>query len=441
MKEAEVKLGKEAVKEFNRLSEAAHKSLSGFYFSRPIVTYQYGAEDKIEIGLADFLVLSAIANLNVLIDGETGKGKTEMARAFIRGVFASNAYLQLSLESDLSKIIDVDVKGLVRGKKTLSESQIPSEVVLAPAVVVDELNRIPSKVGNIFQQYLSNGSLNLVGGATIRPGVKLDDKETYQFKIGLRNVGDSYSGTYELDEAVIDRFPVKVDFDSIEPTIKDKQNMAEGSKRFGASDVEAQDLTKEVISLYKFVKEIPIGDKAVQFIIMLSNLDHCYRSPVGLKSGLVHFDKQICKGCKAALAFDNICGSTRAISSRSLISLRDFSRAFAFYRHVMLPDSPIEVEIEDSKAAAEFVLEPSAIIQDFDWVSDHGGNSYPEALKILLGDLEEALNKSLSDDSSEKLSTDWDTKKRHAEIYPYAPFVDVDDLKRLYRELKAEKNV
>ncbi len=427
------------VKLLNILEEAS-KSLQFFQHSRNIISYSYAMPDstqkKVEIPIAHFLVLTSITGYNVLIIGETGSGKTSLARAYGKGVLGSDEYLQISPETDLSKISDIDFKKMKKGK--LSDAQTSTEFFSAPFVVIDELNRVSQKQLNILQEYLNNGEINLEGGKSILVG-RQTKAGRFQQKIACINIGAEYTGTVQLDKAIADRFPIKLNLDDYPLTQKDKLTMLERkpSEQFDIIKSKENDLSKEIIEIFEKINTIEISEEAKQFLAMLSNLNYCYRSSTGLKSGINGFDTSVCEGCHAKEKFGNLCGSSRAPSNRMLISLALFSKALALYRNAIYKDTPLMVEIPDVKAAAEFVIDFRELL-DENWVQQNGG-SYLIAGRTMLDDLEKAmkdifsfqLNEYPSDKDKSRLA-----KEELLSTYPYAPMSDQEYMISIYKKKK-----
>jgi len=422
------------------LLNASRDALSPFRLSRNVVFYTFNSKE-IAIPFSDFLVITSITGQNVLIIGSTGSGKTTVARAYGRGVFGSDAYIQISPETDLSKMVNVDFNKMKNGD--LAAAQEPTDLVNAPYVTIDELNRVNPKHLTILQEYLNNGVINLEGGKKVHVGKPIKGGR-YQQKIACINVGDRYAGTSPIDAAILDRFSITVDLDNYPPTSSDLVSMLNSEVVFRADNVRKKNLTHHVIRIHEFIKHIPLNDMAATYLITLSHLSYCHRSPTGLKSDINNFAKStVCRACPAAENHGNLCGSTQGVSNRSLIALVGLARAFAFYRHYLYKDTPLEVEIEDLMAAAEFVINPRSII-DEDWVATEGRGSYTEAQRRLLNylrnDLSEMGSSQLSTNGMPSTNAESEASKEELLMrYPYSPIGDVGDMVKLFQKYEYEK--
>ncbi|MGC9037738.1 MAG: AAA family ATPase [Candidatus Micrarchaeia archaeon] len=430
----------EIYKKLENLLNSSAESLKLFRLSRSIVSYEYDGR-AIEISFPSFLILTSISGHNLLLVGSTGSGKTTAARAYGRGVFGSEAYLQISPETDLSKLIDINFGEMKEG--TLGNAQKITDYVSAPFVVVDEINRVNPKQLNILQEYLNNGVLNLEGGRRVSVGIQTRSGR-YQQKIACINVGGEYTGVLPLDAAVADRFSIRLNLDDYPPTSRDIVSMLESKEVFNAEKIAKMNLTKEIIFLFEKLDEVQISEEAEKYALMLSHLNYCYRSPTGLKSGIKDFSKSICEGCHAAERFGNLCGSVRGVSNRSLIALTDLAKAFAIYRNYIYRDTPLMVEVEDMMAAARFVVSPRELI-DEEWVEIQGDSSYTRSLDLLLGYIEEAMQDILSFEASNAFPSNkqeaQEVKDEVLQTYPYAYFSDVEDMKRLFAKYRKKEQV
>lgn len=358
---------KELDKDFREISR-------GFYHSSIVIDYK--VEDKrITLDLRDVLLASAISGSNVLLIGSTGGGKTTLAKMLALALFSDNyAFLQIDSTLDITKFYDIAFGKIKEGGR-LTEALEENKFIRAPIVILDEINRAPPALFNILQNYLTNGELVFEGGKSVKCGIRLNG-DYYQLKVGTMNEGVAYRGTHLMDKASRDRFVVEINFDVFKPTIDDRRSMLLNGKT--PTIEKGYDNTNTVLKLYQEVKKIPLSDIATEFLLYLTRVNQCIKSPEGTKLSINSNVKDFCKGCSAFAPDKGICGNVYAPSERTILNLVNFSKSIAMYR-VYKTGGSLEVLLEDVLAAAPFVFY-SKIDINSEWVNKYGRGSLWNAI-------------------------------------------------------------
>ena len=374
--------------EFEVLRTAINEGTRGFYHSSTIIKYSDNSIN-IPIDIRDFFLLAMVSGNNLLLKGGTGTGKTSFSNGALNSIFGDkSAFLQIDTSLDITKFLDIDFNKIKSGE-TLKSSVKETVYITAPAVLIDEYNRAPAQLNNILQGWLTNGTVISSGGATFNVGVPISDGKRYQFKVATINDGRRYSGTFNIDAANRDRFPLELDLDMYKPTEDDRRKLLMRGGFGAITESKQTDLFEELKRLYKKANEIPINDSAIRFGIYLGRLDNCYKSHNGSKTSIDNFSPELCEGCKAIKEDLNICGNVHSPSDRTTLNLFNFAKAFAAYRGYITHKEDVQVELKDLVAIAPFVLSADLIGLDSNWIEKYGNKSSKYAselaLKLLIG--------------------------------------------------------
>ncbi|MFH8120147.1 MAG: MoxR family ATPase [Candidatus Aenigmatarchaeota archaeon] len=435
----------EIVRLLEKLEKDFREISSSFYYSSPIVEYTIKEKEKeyyISFDLKDLLLIAGISGLSILLEGGTGIGKTTIAEMLMKAFFGKNyAFLQIDPSLSLEKFIDINFGAIKDGKK-LSDAIEKNKIIDSPGVILDEINRAPPTIVNLLQNYITNGRLVFEGGKEFYPGIYVDKNLVYQLKIATMNEGEKYSGTYELDKALRDRFAVQINLDAFSPSREDIRCII----RYGNAKIESEgkDNLQIVLTLFKKIREIPLDPWAEEFVIYCSRIDQCIRSPQGKKSTILSFTPRFCDGCSAAALDKGICGNISAPSPRAIVDWIMLARGFALYRAYKF-GGKARVEIEDLIAAAPFTLYSKMDINP-SWIGKYCNGSkfeaYKEALvtafkrwKRGLEENEEIIDK--LDKGLQLTDEDYDKIKDYTLRDPW--FFDVSCAIHAYRKLSETK--
>lgn len=158
-----------------------------------------------------YLVRNILKKKNTLLLGPTGTGKTDIV---IRIAKALNVELNIY---DMGAMIDplTDLLGTHRikdGNSVFDYAKFVSDVQKPGIILLDELSRAPLMTNNILFPCLDHRrSLNVeIAGSTDVRSVKVHPDCVF---IATANIGQEYSGTNDIDAALMNRFnALQVDY-------------------------------------------------------------------------------------------------------------------------------------------------------------------------------------------------------------------------------------
>lgn len=147
---------------------------------------------------------------NILATGPSGCGKTDMARYL--AAKTNRPYYEACVGQLVEALDLVGVKGVADGSTFFHESQFVRAIETDNCLVcLDEINRAPSSVLNLLIPLLDHrGSFyveELNRDLTVGKGVVF---------FATANIGSEFSGTYRLDEALVNRFSYRYEVDYLE---------------------------------------------------------------------------------------------------------------------------------------------------------------------------------------------------------------------------------
>jgi nitric oxide reductase NorQ protein len=147
---------------------------------------------------------------NILATGPSGCGKTDMARHLAAS--CKRPYYEAVVGQLVEALDLVGVKGVKDGSTFFKESQFVKAIETPNCVVcLDEINRAPSSVLNLLIPLLDHRGKFFV--EELDREVEVSDGVVF---FATANIGSEFSGTYRLDEALINRFSYRYEVDFLE---------------------------------------------------------------------------------------------------------------------------------------------------------------------------------------------------------------------------------
>lgn len=280
------------------------------------VTNLTSGMDRVIVGqkhLVESLLIGLLSDGHILLEGVPGLAKTLAIKTLSQLIDA--AYSRIQFTPDL---LPADVVGTMIYSQKEEKFNVKKGPVFANFVLADEINRAPAKVQSALLEAMQEKQVT-IGSETF--------KLPSPFLVMATQNPIEQEGTYQLPEAQVDRFMLKVviDYPSIEEEKKIiRQNISGESDKVGAVTS-----ASEIIKAREVVNEVYIDEKIEQYIA-----DMVFATRYPERYGL--------KELKAMITFGG--------SPRASISLAKASRAYAFIkrRGYVVP--------EDVRAVAHDVL-------------------------------------------------------------------------------------
>ena len=255
--------------------------------------------NKVIVGqkhLIDSLLIGLLSDGHILLEGVPGLAKTLAIKTLAQLI--DSDYSRIQFTPDL---LPADVVGTQIYSQKDETFQVKKGPVFANFVLADEINRAPAKVHSALLEAMQEHQVT-IGEHTF--------KLPNPFLVMATQNPIEQEGTYQLPEAQVDRFMLKVVIDY--PTLEEekliiRENLA------GQMPVVTPVVSKEeIIEARKVVNEVYIDEKIEQYI---ANIIFASRYPE--RYGLSNLKEMMTFG-----------GSPRAS-----IALAKAARAYAFIKH------------------------------------------------------------------------------------------------------------
>lgn len=272
--------------------------------------------NKVIVGqkhLVDCLLIGLLSDGHILLEGVPGLAKTLAIKTLSQLI--SSDYSRIQFTPDL---LPADVVGTQIYSQKDETFHVKRGPVFANFVLADEINRAPAKVQSALLEAMQEHQVT-IGDETF--------KLPSPFLVMATQNPIEQEGTYQLPEAQVDRFLLKVIIDY--PTLEEEKLIIRENIQGGLPEVTPVTSAEEILKARKIVNEVYLDEKIEQYIA-----DIVFASRYPERYGLGELKDMITFG-----------GSPRAS-----ISLAKAARAYAFIKHrgYVIP--------EDVRAVAHDVL-------------------------------------------------------------------------------------
>lgn len=272
--------------------------------------------DKVIVGqkhLVDSLLISLLSDGHILLEGVPGLAKT-LAIKTLSSLISSD-FSRIQFTPDL---LPADVIGTMIYSQKDEKFQVKQGPVFANFVLADEINRAPAKVQSALLEAMQEHQVT-IGERTF----SLPEP----FLVMATQNPIEQEGTYQLPEAQIDRFMLKVIISY--PTMEDEKLIIRENLAGKMPEVSPVCTTSDILKARDIVNKVYIDEKIEQYIA-----DIVFATRYPEQYGLTELKDMITFG-----------GSPRAS-----INLAKAARAYAFIKHrgYVVP--------EDVRAVAHDVL-------------------------------------------------------------------------------------
>lgn len=368
----------------------------------------------VSLTLWDVLTAAVISGLNILIVGERGEGKTQLALELNNVYFGGKgtfirAHPDLKTK-DIYTALNLEKLSSARGDTHQALEVVES--VRNPLTILDEINRVP--------QITQNQALSILDGY-----IALPEKNTniffgidgFHIGVATANLGKSYSGIFPFDPAYLDRSHLIINVDNFPPDATDLIKIQQQSINPRLETSEREDYTRDIIQIWQSMSGMSLAlDGLIADLYLKKSLDYCMKSPTRRKSTVRDDIPNMCQGCSSEGRegeLMDVCGYIIPTSTRSFKAYKALAFglcAVADARSTTsIPSLPGYAEILE----AFRITAPYSGIVDSAWVRrEHHGNPYL-ACDFLCGkiksNLEEKVDyikKAFSDAIAGKLSHD-----------------------------------
>lgn len=272
--------------------------------------------DRVIVGqkhLVDSLLISLLSDGHILLEGVPGLAKTLAIKTLSQLIDAKYSRIQFTPD-----LLPADVVGTMIYSQKEEAFQVKKGPVFANFVLADEINRAPAKVQSALLEAMQEHQVT-IGDNTF--------KLPTPFLVMATQNPIEQEGTYQLPEAQVDRFMLKVIIDY--PTLEEEKKIMRENLVGGLPQVMPVTTAEEIMRAREVVSLVYIDEKIEQYI---ADIVFATRYP----------DRYNLKELSDLITFGG--------SPRASINLAKAARAYAFIKHrgYVVP--------EDVRAVAHDVL-------------------------------------------------------------------------------------
>lgn len=214
-----------------------------------VETVMIGKRKTIEL-----VVLSLISKGHVLLEDVPGVGKTSLASALAKSVGGTFKRVQFTPD-----ILPSDITGFSMYNKKTGEFEYRSGAVMCQFLLADEINRASAKTQSSLLEVMQENQVTV-------------DGETYQvptpFMVIATQNPVEYVGTYELPEAQLDRFFMRISLGY--PSPAEERNMLllhAGEEPMAKLRPVAS--VEEILGIQKLVPQVHTDPRLLDYIVTL----------------------------------------------------------------------------------------------------------------------------------------------------------------------------
>ena len=272
--------------------------------------------DQVIVGqkhLVDTLLISLLSDGHILLEGVPGLAKTLAIKTLSQLIDARYSRIQFTPD-----LLPADVVGTMIYSQKDENFQVKKGPVFANFVLADEINRAPAKVQSALLEAMQEHQVTIGEKTFLLPN---------PFLVMATQNPIEQEGTYQLPEAQVDRFMLKVVIGY--PSLEEEKLIIRSNLAGLRKEVRPVTTAEEILQAREVVNQVYIDEKIEQYI---ADIVFATRYP----------DRYQLSHLKDMITFGG--------SPRASINLAKAARAYAFIKHrgYVVP--------EDVRAVAHDVL-------------------------------------------------------------------------------------
>lgn len=263
------------------------------------VTNLVAGMDRVIVGqkhLVDSLLISLLSDGHILLEGVPGLAKTLAIKTLAQLIDAYYSRIQFTPD-----LLPADVVGTMIYSQKEEKFQVKKGPVFANFVLADEINRAPAKVQSALLEAMQEHQVTIGEQTFSLPN---------PFLVMATQNPIEQEGTYQLPEAQVDRFMLKVIIDY--PTLEEEKLIIRNNIKGTSPVVTPVTTASEIVKAREVVNQVYLDEKIEQYIA-----DIVFASRYPERYQLAELKDMITFG-----------GSPRAS-----INLAKAARAYAFIKH------------------------------------------------------------------------------------------------------------
>lgn len=263
------------------------------------VTNLVAGMDRVIVGqkhLVDSLLISLLSDGHILLEGVPGLAKTLAIKTLAQLIDADYSRIQFTPD-----LLPADVVGTMIYSQKEEKFLVKKGPVFANFVLADEINRAPAKVQSALLEAMQEHQVTIGEQTFSLPN---------PFLVMATQNPIEQEGTYQLPEAQVDRFMLKVIIDY--PTLEEEKLIIRNNIKGTSPVVTPVTTASEIVKAREVVNQVYLDEKIEQYIA-----DIVFASRYPERYQLAELKDMITFG-----------GSPRAS-----INLAKAARAYAFIKH------------------------------------------------------------------------------------------------------------
>lgn len=341
--------------------------------STPVITI-----DGTTLTMEDVIKAAIFSELNILLVGERGEGKTQLMQDINSMLFGGRGtYIRARPDMKTKELYELF--NLENLKRELSPE------VKAPLTQIDEINRTPPIIQNEFF-HMCDGYIEYEG----RP-VNLGNG--FHITIASANVkNERYGGTFEMDDAILDRFYLVLNVDHYPTQARDDLELmtSTSGRNPKLTRSAGEDYTEKINSIcseLKHLRETKFDLDAYMALLYLKRgLDYC--SFKQNKRIISYAIPTVCKQKNCRRLPEENCGYIRPLSERTTEAVATLAPALKVMSDAKKGEGEGTVTYREILEAFRLTA-PYAGILDLVWVR----NSHFSNPSLALDDVTEQIRK------------------------------------------------
>jgi hypothetical protein len=337
------------------------------------------------LDVSDLAKVAVLSGLNLMLVGDTGTGKSQLASDIYRTYFGGNkseggngVFVRAHPDMDLYSEIFTELN-IEKAKREMTDS-LDSLVFF-----VDELNRAPPISQNQFFG-LGDGKMDYKG-SEIQIG-----KEGYHLLISTANIGNGeFTGTFETDKALLNRLHIALDLEygAFKPTYEDVQGIRTREANPNVVTGEVKDISGRILRVNQEINELTTGQDLETMAVLNYlgfGLNNCQRFPINGKDRVW---PMACQDCDYNQDGEALCSKISSPTTRTLEVVRKFNVALKYLAKMKNPKIEIKPHESVFKAfefsgAYQHLLNPTSLRENF----NHNPKLMAEVVQRLKEDYE-----------------------------------------------------
>lgn len=246
--------------------------------------------------MVERLMISMLANGHILLEGVPGLAKTLAIKSLASAIHANFARIQFTPD-----LLPADVLGTMVYNPQDHKFEVRKGPIFSNFILADEINRAPAKVQSALLEAMQERQVT-IGDSTY----KLEEP----FLVLATQNPIEQEGTYELPEAQVDRFMLKVVI-SYPKKEEERHIIRNNLNPQGMTKINQVVKPEDILNARKLVREVYMDEKIEQYIL---DIVFATRYP----------DEYKLKGLKPLIAYGG--------SPRASINLALAAKAYAFIK-------------------------------------------------------------------------------------------------------------